>query len=188
MGCQGEIYVIYGATVEAKVAWEAGVEKNPVVYSVNGHTLCDDEDFMGYQEEPDDEPFTTSDGKPVPEGCPKIEFFNGVPTNFYGAADLSKVELTFVVLAHSSEYGHGNMGARHFAEGFGRKVGAVGKALVGFPVCNESYINHASPCPPMDDIKALAPKLIAEIKEKLGLDVSPSDLRLHLHFDSLNGW
>lgn len=189
MGCQGEIYVIYGAQVEAKCEWEAGEEKNPVVYSVNGHMVCDDEDFMGYQEDPDDEPFTTSDGKPVPDGCPKIEFYNG-PTGGpgYGASDMSKAELCVVILGHSGEYGTGDMGARHFSEGFGRKVGALGKALIGFVVCNESYITHASECPSMDEIKASGPRLLREIKEKFGLALSLADFRLHLYFDSLNGW
>jgi hypothetical protein len=48
-------------------------------------------------------------------------------------------------------------------------------------------MDRSSPLPPMDDIKALAPKLVAEIKKKLGLDINPDQLRLHLLFDSLNG-
>ena len=187
MGCQGEIYVIYGLKTTAKCEWEAGSERNPVVYSINGHTLCDDEDLIEYLADPDDEPFEDSEGRPIPAGCPKIEFWSGIPTSGYGAADMDKAKLCMTVLGHSGEYGSGDMGARHFAEGFGSKVGSSGEALIGFVVCNESYITHAQACPPVDEISATGPRLLHEIQEKLGLTAALTDLRLYLYFDSLNG-
>jgi hypothetical protein len=152
MGCQGEIYVIYGVEVDAKLERQVKRDENPVLYSINGHMLYDDN--MG-------------------DFAEDAELYNGVQGPGYGAADLTKkLELTTRVLGHSSW-----MGSRHFD----------GKALVGYGVGNECYMDSSSPLPPMDDIKALAPKLVAEIKKKLGLDINPDQLRLHLLFDSLNG-
>jgi hypothetical protein len=180
MGCQGEIYVVYGVQVEAKVEWEAGRDKNPVVYSINGHTLCDEEDLMGLLRESPEE---------APKGCPsKIEFYNGVPTEYYGASDMPKTKLVMRVLGHSGEYGNGDMGARHFSDGLGKKVGCTGSALIGYVAGCESYWNSASEIADISQIHAQAPRLIAEIKEKLGLDIDESQLGLHLLFDSLNGY
>ena len=163
MGCQGEIYVIYGVQVEARCEWEASPEGNPVVYSINGHTLSSEEDELeGYEGE--------------------IEFYNGVPTSSYGAADMKKAKLIMRVIGHSDW-----MGARHFCDGFGKCVGQTGKALVGYVVGNECYLDHASELPSGPEIIAQVPRLIAEIKEKLGLDIKESALKAHLLFDSLNG-
>lgn len=151
MGCQGEIYVVYGVEVDAKVDFKKGSDRNPVMYSINGHTLCDDDMDEDYEE---------------------AEFYNGIQGPAYGAADLTKkLELTTRVL------GHGEDGSRHFD----------GKALVGYGVGNACYIDGSTPLPSMDEIKTLAPQLVAEIEEKLGLNVDPSQLGLHLLFDSLNG-
>lgn len=155
MGCQGEIYVVYGVEVDAKV--ERQVDENrgrdpEVLYSINGHMLYDDN---------------------IGDFAEDTEFYNGIQGPGYGAADLTKkLKLTTRVLGHSSW-----MGSRHFD----------GKCLVGYGVGNECYTDKSSPLPPMDDIKALAPQLVAEIKKKLGLDIDPKQLRLHLLFDSLNG-
>jgi len=46
MGTQGEIYVVYGLQVEAKVLYARGGYRNPVVYGVNGRAFSDDEDKM----------------------------------------------------------------------------------------------------------------------------------------------
>lgn len=165
MGCQGEIYVIYGVQVDAKCEWEAKPEENPVVYSINGHTVCDDKDRAeeaGYGGE--------------------VEFYNGVPTVGYGANDMSKARLVMRVLGHSDW-----TGARQFCEGFGASVGKTGKALVGYVVGNESYTDSAVELPPGTEIVAQAPRLVDEIRTRLGLEINESDLRAHLLFDSING-
>lgn len=182
MGSQGDIYLIYGVRVEAKCEWEAGKGRNPVIYSINGHTLCDDEDFMGFLEDPRGEAhYLDCYGKKV-TGYPEepIEYLS-----YPNGWDLSDAELSMVVLGHSGEH-DGDMGALHFAKGLGRKTGKKGEALVGFTVAHECYLNSATECPPMDKIKEVGPRLISEIKDKLGLTVSPEDLRLHLLFDSRN--
>lgn len=165
MGCQGEIYVVYGVKVEGKCEWEAAKEENPVVYSVNGRMLCDDED------QAKEEGF---------EG--EIAFYNGIPTGRYGAADMSKAKLALRVLGHSSW-----MGARHATEGFGKSVGKTCQVLVGYVVGNECYSDSATPLPPGSDIVAQAARLITEIKERLGLDVKPEHLGAFLLFDYING-
>lgn len=176
MGCQGEVYVVYGVQVPAKVEW-ARSDRNPVVYSINGHTLCDDEDLMGLIKE---------DPEEKPKGCPdEIEFYNGVPTCYYGASDMKKMELVMRVMGHSGEYGHGDMGSRHFGDSLSDRKG---KALVGYVAGCESYWNNASEIANVEDIQAQAPRLIAEIKEKLGLDIDETELGLHLLFDGLNGY
>jgi len=156
MGCQGDIYAVYGVVVEAKVDREEGEDINPVMYSINGHTVCDEDMNEDYAD---------------------AEFRNGVDGPGYGAADLTKpLGLTTRILGHSAEHTYMKMGSRHFD----------GDALVGYAVCDECYINGAAELPPMDDIAALGPKLVKEIKEKLGLEISLEQLRLHLLFDSLN--
>ncbi len=152
MGCQGDIYVIYGIEADCKVLWEAGEDQNPVIYSVNGHTISDAENL----------PVLIEMAQP-------IEFYNGVQGCPYGpidCADHSKRKLTTRVLGHSPDYTSMNMGSRHFK----------GKCLVGYAVGNSCYINASTPLPSMDDIKSLTPGLIAQIKEKLGLDVSADAL------------
>lgn len=178
MGSQGQIYVVYGVQLDAKCEWEAAPNTNPVIYSINGHTLCDDEDFMGRLNDGTD---------PLPAGVSQIEFYNGIPSAYYGASDLKSPELVMQVLGHSGEYGQGNMGARHFTKGFGGKIGEIGKALVGFVVASEAYITRASELPPMNKIEATAPRLIGEIERKLGVAVKPSELGLHLFLESMNG-
>lgn len=165
MGCQGEVYVVYGVKVDGKCEWEAAAEENPVVYSVNGHMLCDD------AEGAKDEGFEH-----------EIEFYNGVPTSGYGAADMNKAKLTLRVLGHSDW-----MGARHATEGFGKSVGKKCNVLVGYVVGNECYIDSASELPKGDDILRQVPRLLTEIKEKLGLDIKPAQLGAYLLFDSING-
>jgi hypothetical protein len=177
MGTQGEIYVVYGLKVEASVYWEKENERNPVIYQVGDKGFCDDEDFIN-----------SDDGVLDKLALGGIHYA-GIRHNGYGALDPMKQELSVRILGHSGEYG-GNMGARHFHKEVGNKssIGKRGKALVGYAVSNASYMNGAEPVAPMDDIKAAAPKLIAEIKEKLGLDVDESQLGLHLVFDWLQGY
>jgi hypothetical protein len=180
------MYVIYGVQIEAKVEWEAGEDKNPVVYSINGHTLCDDEDFMGNLEDMADDPDVIV--APGAEKFVDIEFYNGVPTEYHGANDMKKAKFIMRVLGHSGQYGCGDMGARHFTEGFGKKVGKKGKALIGYVAGCQSYWNGAEEIAPVDQIHTQATRLIAEIKEKLGLEIKKEQLGLHLLFDSLNGY
>ena len=172
MGTQGEIYVVYGLQVEAKVLYARGGYRNPVVYGVNGRAFSDDEDKT-----------------PVLERLTHLSMgYAGIQTNGYGALDPAEQELSVRPMGHSGEHG-GNMGARHFVEGHhANQTGEAGKALVGYAVCNASYWNSAEPCASMEQIKAVAPKLIADISKKLGLDVKESDLGLHLMFDWLQGY
>jgi len=157
MGTQGEIYAVYGAVVEASVGYQPGKDQNPVIYLINGHGVCDDED--GAVSVLDKLAF-------------EVDAYNGI-TSYYGESDLKDPKLCVRVLGHTS-----SMGSRHFD----------GKALVGYVVCNESYMASASPCPPMDKIKALGKRLVDEIREKLGLDIDTNELRLHLMFDWLQGF
>ena len=166
MGSQGEIYVVYGLQVEAKVLYERGENKNPVVYGINGRAFTDDEDRL-----------------PVLERLTHLEVsYAGIYSKGYGALDPMVQQLSVRPLGHSGVHG-GNMGSRHFSDGSG-----VGKALVGYAVSNVAYWNTSEPCASMDDIKASGPKLIAEIKEKLDLDVDETQLGLHLVFDWLQGY
>ena len=170
MGTQGEIYVVYGLEVEATVLYEPGEDQNPVVYGVNDRAYCDD-DMAEI---------------PVLDRMVHGEMrMSGIAG--YGTADPDKVELSVRPLGHSGRHG-GDMGARHFGEGLGTKIGKKGKALVGYAICNESYMSSSSALPAMDQIVTLNDKLIAEIKEKLGLDIDPSELGLHLMFDWLQGY
>ena len=171
MGTQGEIYVVYGLEVDATVLYEPGEDQNPVVYGINGRAFCDDEDEL-----------------PVLDRMVHTEVkYAGISSCGYGALDLKKAELSVRPLGHSGEH-CGDMGARHFGDGLGNKIGKKGKALVGYAVCNESYMGKSSALPAMNQIVTLNDKLIAEIKEKLGLDIDPSELGLHLMFDWLQGY
>lgn len=138
MGCQGEIYNIYGVIVDSKI--EKHHQANSVVYSVNGHTVCSDRNEIS-------------------------EFYGGIPS-------IDKKELCIRILGHSSW-----MGSLHFN----------GKALVGYVVANESYIDGSTVLPAMESIEALRPKLLKDIHKKLGLTVNKEDVKLHLLFDSING-
>jgi len=156
MGCQGEIYNIYGVIVDAEEVRSArlkcpNIDQNPILYAINGHTVTDaDLDY------PDAEFFTCQESSVAGIG--------------YGAN--TKPKFSIRILGHSNW-----MGSRHFD----------GKALIGYPVCNECYVDRASALPTMEEIAAMKPQLIRDIKEKLGLDIDPSDVQLYLLFDSLNG-
>ena len=165
MGTQGEMYVVYGVTVPAEVLWEKGHDQNPVIYKVGNKAYCDDDEVV------DGDEFILD--KLAYEGMKHA----GVGVKGYGELDLDEQELCVRVLGHSGKHG-GDMGSRHFES----------KALVGYPVCNAAYWNSAEPCPPMDKIKAIGPRLIADIKETLGLEIQESELRLHLLFDWLQGY
>lgn len=102
---------------------------------------------------------------------PEAELETGV--HFSGTSKINKSKLSIEPLGYNGDY----QGLRHFEN----------KALIGYTVCAEYYIAHASALPAMENILKLRPKLIAEIKEKLDIDVLPGALRLHLLFDSLNG-
>lgn len=179
MGTQGEIFVVYGVELPAKVVYEASYEENPVIYQVGESYFCDDEDFLNGA-----------------EGVLENLAFDGVQhagiqSSGYGALDPNNQKLSVRPNGHSGEFG-GNMGARHFVErnDFTSEshVGGQGKALVGYAVSNASYMNRYESVAPMDKIKEVGPKLIAEIKEKLGVDVEESQLGLHLVFDWLQGY
>lgn len=174
MGTQGEIYVVYGVEVPATVIWEKAPEENPVIYKVGDRAFCDDEDFINGDEAVLD----------------KIAFeglhYAGIQSKGYGALDPSKQELSVFIKGHSGEFS-GNMGARHFCDGFGASVGKTGKALVGYAVSNASYMNSSEPVASLDKIEAVSQKLVTDINEKLGLEIKVSELGLHLVFDWLQG-
>ena len=164
MGCAGEIYVVYGVQVPASIVWDPGKEDDddPIIYCVNGHNVATDEwKIDNYKEDHPD--------KTIPE----IAFYTEFHGPGYGAAAMDEAKLSITILGDDAM----GMGSRHFKE----------RALVGFVVANECYLGDASACPPMDEIKAQGARLAREIGDKLGLDVLPSDFRLHLYFDSLNG-
>jgi hypothetical protein len=171
MGSQGEIYVVYGVVVETKVLYEPKADENPVIYSINGHGVFDEDDEVGV----------------LDQIAFEVEHYNGIPTQFYGPSVMDDTELVIRVLGHSRRYGGGDMGARHVTEGFGSNVGKMGKALVGYVACCECYINGASKLPLMWEIEAEGPRLVSEIKEKLGLDIKIEELGLHLLFDAMQG-
>lgn len=88
MGCQGEIYNVYGvvvpATINGKAAKYTGPDLNsPVVYNINGRTISD-----GYNEE--------------------YDHYQGIPTVPYSVKDPA---LVIRVLGDSS-----SMGSRHFRD------------------------------------------------------------------------
>jgi hypothetical protein len=160
MGCQGEIYNVYGVQLEAKVLWEKGKDQNPVIYGINGKGFTEDVDEIGVLDK-------------LAFEVQEAHLYGDV----YGAADLGKKQkLSIRFMGHNSESGM-NMGSRHFN----------GKALVGFTVCNESYTDKASALPPLGQIMELGPRLIEAIKEELDVEVKESDLGLHLLFDFING-
>jgi len=160
MGCQGEIYNVYGVQLDAEVLWEKSPDQNPVIYGINGKAFTDEVDDI---EVLDRLAFEVSEAHLYGPG--------------YGAADLSKeLKLSIRFMGHNDSSGM-NMGSRHFN----------GKALVGFTVCNESYTDKASALPPLGQIMELGPRLIEMIKKELDVEVKESDLGLHLLFDFING-
>lgn len=160
MGCQGDIYTVYGVQADAEVLYQRKPNENPVIYGINGHGFCEDPDAIGVLDQLAYEV----------ETC-------GVSKYGYGATDLTRdLELTVRFLGHNRAYGM-NMGSRHFD----------GKALLGFVVCNECYADRASALPPLGQIMKLGPRVIKAIKKKTGLEVKESDLGLHLLFDYING-
>lgn len=177
MGTQGDIYVVFGVELPAEVVYERAFEENPVIYQVGSAYFCDDEDFLNGAE-----------GVLENLAFEGVQYA-GIQATGYGALDPSKQKLSVRPLGHSGQYS-GNMGARHFHPGWGGSttVGKQGLALVGYAVSQASYMNKSSPVAPMDQILAVTPKLIAEIKETLGVDVKESELGLHLMFDWLQGY
>ncbi len=95
--------------------------------------------------------------------------------SWLGEANLERPELKVRILGHT----HG-MGSRHFGENLGDETG---QALVGYVVANESYYAHATKLPLNDQIDTLRPRLVEAIKERLGLQIKPSDLELYLVYD-----
>lgn len=163
MGCQGEIYVVYGVQVPAKIVFDEGNEEDDdvIVYEINGLTVA-----------PDEYKIEEYEGK---KPLPKIDLYE----EFYGPGygkpdDMDKVKLSIIVLG-DNVFG---MGSRHFKE----------KALLGYVVGNESYCGSAVELPAISDIEAQSARLIRDIAEKVKLNVQPSDLRLHLYFSFLNGF
>ena len=70
------------------------------------------------------------------------------------------------------------MGARHF----------TGETLVGYTVCNESYLDKSEELPPLEEIIKLKDRLIEDIDKTFGVKVNPKDIKAHLLFDSINGY
>lgn len=156
MGCQGEIYNVYGIVVDAKFhcrgqGGSAGWD-NPVVYEINGKLVSPDDDEAEKLLESRNE---------------VLDQYAFIPT--CGAA-LEDPKLITRIIGHDRD-----MGSRHFK----------GKALIGYVVANESYLNGVTEVP--KDYEKLSRKLIKDIKEDYGIAVKKEDLRLHLVFDSLNG-
>jgi len=153
MGCQGEIYNIYGITIPAKIHQKSKKSNEgwdtPVIYKIDpdglGKLVSHDEGVDEY-----------------------VDYHAGVN----GDLMVEGNPLVVRVLGHDHD-----MGSRHFKQ----------EALVGYVVANESYVNGATALPDLTKIKALAPRLIAELKEKYGLTVAKDELKLFLLFDYLNG-
>lgn len=157
MGCQGEIYNVYGIVVDAEfhcrgqgnsAGWD-----NPVVYKVNGKLVSPDEDGAEELLESRNE---------------VLDHHALIPTR---GVDLENPELVTRIIGHDRE-----MGSRHFKK----------KALIGYVVANESYINGVSEV--AEGYEKLSTRLIKDIKEDYGIAVKKKDLKLHLVFDSLNGY
>ena len=173
MGCQGGVCVIYGVVLDGTCEWEASREGNPVVYSVNGCTMTPSEDLKNISDAGDD----------LPPGCPpKIDHWAGIPSCDYGAADMKQAKLVMRVLGHSHW-----MGARHATAGLGSNAGKAVKVLVGYVTGSESYIDSAASLAPEAEVVAQTPRLVEEIKSKLGVDVAPEDLGAYVLFDYING-
>ncbi|GEM_PF-3317590 len=95
--------------------------------------------------------------------------------SWLGGADLERPELKIRILGHTQ-----GMGSRHFGENLGDETG---QALVGYVIANESYLAHATKLPSPSQIDTLRPRLVEDIKERLGLQIKPSDLELYLVYD-----
>jgi hypothetical protein len=167
VGCQGDVYVVYGVQIPASIVWEhkkgRDGEDSAVIYCVNGHNVATDEwKIEHYQDEHPD------------EKIPTIAFYTEFHGPGYGANAMDTAKLSISILGDNAL----GMGTHHFKE----------KALIGYVVANECYVGEASECPRMNEIEAQTKRLIADIRDKLKLSVQPSDLRLHLYFDSLNGF
>ena len=57
------------------------------------------------------------------------------------------------------------------------------EALVGYVVANESYEGRSKVVPSQQILDVLKPRLIEDIRKKLGYDAKASELELHLMFD-----
>jgi adenylate cyclase class IV len=99
------------------------------------------------------------------------DFVNVIPTQ---DIDLRDPTLVVRILGHSKT---DLLKGRHFK----------GKAIVGYPIANESYIDKATRLPEEDQIEALKPRLKAELKERLDLEVELDQIGTYLVFDWING-
>ncbi|MEK6905522.1 MAG: hypothetical protein AABX24_03920 [Nanoarchaeota archaeon] len=88
--------------------------------------------------------------------------------------DLDNPELSIRIMGHNAS---DDLMGRHFER----------NALVGYAIANESYQDNATALPPQRKIDALKPRLVKEIKEKLGYDAQVGDLEIFLVFDWLQG-
>lgn len=88
---------------------------------------------------------------------------------FLNMTGIKKPELQVRILNYDNEYG---------------EVGEFkGKALVGYPLANESYVASATRVPGNEVIEGLKPKLLSDLKDRLGVDAKLSDLELFLLYD-----
>lgn len=58
-----------------------------------------------------------------------------------------------------------------------------GEALVGYGIANESYQANATVVPDFSVLESLKPKLVDDIKSKLGVEVTQSRLEVYLLFE-----
>jgi hypothetical protein len=58
-----------------------------------------------------------------------------------------------------------------------------GDALVGYPIVNQSYVARVTQLPPFAAIENLKPRLVEDIRSKLGVEVERSRLELYLLMD-----
>lgn len=161
MGSQGEIFNILGIEIDTECFVDGKkIDAGPDIWSNDGE---DNGDLALYK----------INGHTIASCMYKedTEFDLSIPCNAYGPAKEPQFGIT--ILGHSYD-----MGSRHFH----------GKALVGYPVANEVYLNSAVKVTSVSTMEAWKPRLVQEIYEKLGLTITEQDVELHLLFDSINGW
>ena len=88
MGCQGEVYVVYGVQVPASLVWERGEEGDQaIIYCINGHNVSTDEYMIDdYKEDHPD------------ETIPEIAFYTEFHGPGHGAAKMDEAKLSISIL------------------------------------------------------------------------------------------
>jgi hypothetical protein len=103
----------------------------------------------------------------------RADFIEG---DLLGSVEKDNLVLRVRILGHTQ-----GMGSRHFSEG--DFEGTKGNALIGYVVANEHYLASATKLLPQTEIDAMKPRLVRDIKDRLGLDVKERDLELYLVYD-----